>query len=143
MQPHFLALQGVAKILETVKLVNQRINPKLTVGGIVLTMFDAQTKLTTEVVAELQSFIEDARGKNLPWSGATIFGSRIRRNIKLAESPSFGQHIIQYEPSSNGAADYRALAREVDAMTSRPVELFVNPSLSPRAPINQPEHDTV
>ncbi|MBA3273898.1 MAG: ParA family protein, partial [Chthoniobacterales bacterium] len=58
MQAHFLALQGVAKLLETVQLVGRRMNPRLKVSGIVLTMFDAQTKLTTEVVNELQSFIE-------------------------------------------------------------------------------------
>lgn len=116
MQPHFLALQGVAKLLETVKLVNKRINPRLKVSGIVLTMFDSQTKLSNEVVAELNSFIIGALGKPLPWSSARIFKSKIRRNIKLAESPSFGQHIIAYESTSNGAADYRALAREVLAM---------------------------
>ena len=116
MQPHFLALQGVAKLLETVQLVNRRINPKLKVSGIVLTMYDSQTKLSNEVVEELNSFILNALGKPLPWAGARIFKSKIRRNIKLAESPSFGKHIIAYEPSSNGAADYRALAREVLAM---------------------------
>ena len=116
MQPHFLALQGVAKLLETVQLVNKRINPKLKVSGIALTMYDSQTKLSNEVVAELNSFILQALGKPLPWAGARIFKSKIRRNIKLAESPSFGKHIIAYEPTSNGAADYRALAREVIAM---------------------------
>src|SRR6476469_10880177 len=118
MQPHFLALQGVAKLLETVQLVNKRINPKLKVSGIALTMYDSQTKLSNEVVAELNSFILQALGKPLPWAGARIFKSKIRRNIKLAESPSFGKHIIAYEPTSNGAADYRALAREVLAMSS-------------------------
>ncbi len=117
MQAHFLALQGVAKLLETVQLVGRRMNPRLKVSGIVLTMFDAQTKLTTEVVNELQSFIEAAKDKPLPWAAARIFKSRIRRNIKLAEAPSFGQTIIKYEPTSNGAADYRALAREVIEMT--------------------------
>jgi chromosome partitioning protein len=138
MQPHFLALQGVAKLLETVQLVNKRINPKLKVSGIALTMFDSQTKLSNEVVAELNSFILDALGKPLPWSTARIFKSKIRRNIKLAESPSFGQHIIAYEPNSNGAADYRALAREVAAMEEevmRPVEpvvsVIVNPQIDP------------
>lgn len=120
MQPHFLALQGVAKLLETVQLVNKRINPKLKVSGIVLTMFDSQTKLSNEVVEELNSFILNALGKPLPWARARIFKSKIRRNIKLAESPSFGKHIIAYEPSSNGAADYRALAREVLAMGEEP-----------------------
>src|SRR5690242_2769422 len=70
MQPHFLALQGVAKLLETVRLVNQRMNPQLKVSGIVLTMYDAQTKLSSEVVAELHGFIEQAQGKPLPWAGA-------------------------------------------------------------------------
>jgi len=135
MQAHFLALQGVAKILETVQLVSRRMNPKLKVSGIVLTMFDAQTKLTTEVVNELQTFIQDAQGKPLPWAGARIFKSRVRRNIKLAESPSFGQTIIKYEPTSNGAADYRALAREVMEM-SEPV---VAPSIpAPAAATVQP-----
>jgi chromosome partitioning protein len=116
MQPHFLALQGVGKILETVALVSRRMNPRLKVSGIVLTMFDAQTKLSSEVVADLRGFIDAAKGKNLPWSSAKIFASRIRRNIKLAESPSFGQTIFQYEPTSHGAADYRALGREVAEM---------------------------
>jgi chromosome partitioning protein len=117
MLPHFLALQGVGKLLETVQLVNRRMNPRLRVSGIVLTMFDAQTKLSNEVVLDLNGFIDSAKGKNQPWSDARIFKSKIRRNIKLAESPSFGQTIIMYEPSSNGAADYRALAREVAEMT--------------------------
>jgi chromosome partitioning protein len=113
MQPHFLALQGVAKLLETVQLVNKRMNPRLKVSGIVLTMFDAQSKLSNEVVAELNGFIEAAQGKPLPWADAKVYRTRIRRNIKLAESPSFGQHILKYDPSSNGANDYRALAKEV------------------------------
>jgi chromosome partitioning protein len=113
MQPHFLALQGVAKLLETVQLVNRRVNPQLKVNGIVLTMFDAQTKLSSEVVAELNGFIESAKGKPLPWANAKVYQTKIRRNIKLAECPSFGQTIIKYDPASNGAWDYRNLAREV------------------------------
>lgn len=113
MQPHFLAMQGVAKLLETVQLVNKRMNPKLKVAGIVLTMFDAQTKLSMEVVAELQRFIEEAKGQPLPWASARIFASKIRRNIKLAECPSFGQPVTAYDSLSNGAADYRSLAKEV------------------------------
>lgn len=113
MQPHFLALQGVAKLLETVRLVNQRMNPHLKVTGVVLTMFDAQTKLSNEVVAELNNFIEQAQGKPLPWAGAKVFNTKIRRNIKLAECPSFGQTIMKYDATSNGAFDYRNLAREL------------------------------
>jgi chromosome partitioning protein len=125
MQPHFLALQGVGKLLETVALVSRRMNPGLKVSGIVLTMFDSQTKLSTEVVNDLKSFIADAAGKNLPWSNTRIFTSRIRRNIKLAESPSFGQTILQYDPSSHGATDYRALAREVLEMSQPGVSVSI------------------
>ena len=119
MQPQFLALQGFAKLLETVKLVAERLNPALTVAGVVLTMYDSQTKLTGEVEAELQRFMSDAAGKTmadgrpLPWSGAKVFETRVRRNIKLAECPSFGEHILTYDANSNGAADYRALAAEL------------------------------
>jgi chromosome partitioning protein len=145
MLPHFLALQGMAKLLETIQLVSRRMNPQLKMSGIVLTMFDPQVKLSTEVVSELQGFIEAAKGKNLPWSDARIFQTRIRRNIKLAESPSFGQTILTYGPTSNGAADHRALAQEVEAMSSAqmpgassrepqtvpasPISVFVNPNL--------------
>jgi len=116
MQPHFLALQGVGKLLETVSLVNSRLNPRLRVSGIVLTLFDSQTRLGNEVVNDLRQFLAGAAGQRQPWSEATIFKSRIRRNIKLAESPSFGQTILKYDSGSHGAADYRALAREVLAM---------------------------
>ena len=127
MQPHFLALQGVGKLLETVALISRRVNPRLKVSGIVLTMFDSQTKLSAEVVQDLSGFISAAAGKNVPWSDARIFSTRIRRNIKLAESPSFGQTIFQYGPTSHGASDYRALAQEVVEMSPQ-----VTVSIDPR-----------
>jgi chromosome partitioning protein len=131
MQPQFLALQGVAKLLETVQLVNKRMNPRLKVTGIALTMYDSQAKLSGEVVNELSSFIESATGKNLPWSSAKIFTSRVRRNIKLAECPSFGQTILQYDSTSNGAADYRSLAAEVVEMTAPALVVTVNKEMNP------------
>jgi chromosome partitioning protein len=137
MQPHFLALQGVGKLLETVALVSRRMNPALKVSGIVLTMFDSQTKLSNEVVNDLKGFIEQAAGKNLPWSATRIFSTRIRRNIKLAESPSFGQTILQYDSASHGATDYRGLAREVLEMSKPAVAVSVNPAIaeSPKSEI--------
>jgi chromosome partitioning protein len=117
MQPHFLALQGVGKLLETVAMVARQMNPGLRVSGIVLTMFDSQTRLSNEVVGDLRSFLAEAAGKRLPWSGAAVFATRIRRNIKLAESPGFGKTILHYDGESHGARDYRALAGEVLAMT--------------------------
>jgi chromosome partitioning protein len=120
----------MAKLLETVQLVNKRMNSRLGVGGIVLTMFDNQAKLSHEVIHELESFVEAAHGKGLPWTGARVFATRIRRNIKLAESPSFGKPIFDYDAASNGAVDYRNLARELmDAFEASPkLETTVTPA---------------
>jgi chromosome partitioning protein len=137
MQPHFLALQGVGKLLETVHLVSRRMNPGLKVAGIVLTMFDSQTKLSNEVVSDLNTFIDQAKGKPLPWANARIFKSKIRRNIKLAESPSFGKTILHYDPASNGAVDYRNLAKEILSMEGTAVAPGTAIIAEP-APIAQP-----
>jgi chromosome partitioning protein len=113
LQPQFLALHGMGKLLETTALVAKRINPSLKVTGIVLSLYEASIRLTREVVTDLEEFFERARGTNVPWAKARIFNTRIRRNIKLAECPSFGQSIYQYSPHCNGAEDYAALAHEV------------------------------
>jgi chromosome partitioning protein len=131
MQPHFLAMQGMAKLFETVQLVNRQINPRLKVSGVILTMFDAQTKLSSEVVNELEGFLESSRGQPVPWSDARVLRSKVRRNIKLAESPSFGQHVLKYDSASNGSADYRALAREVATMRGVPSALDRTTSAAP------------
>jgi hypothetical protein len=78
----------------------------------------------------LNAFILAALGKPLPWAKARIFKTKIRRNIKLAESPSFGQHIIAYEPTSHGAADHRALAREILEMDEPPAAPHVRLTVS-------------
>jgi chromosome partitioning protein len=113
LQPHFLALHGMGKLLETTALVARRINPGLQVTGIILSLYEASTRLAQEVVRDLGTYLEKARGSNTPWARARIFKSRIRRNIKLAECPSFGQSIFAYAPTCNGAEDYANLAREV------------------------------
>jgi chromosome partitioning protein len=113
LQPHFLALHGMGKLFETTALVAKRINPSLKVTGIVLTLHEASTRLAQEVVQDLQDYLDKSRGTNAPWSKARVFGTRIRRNIKLAECPSFGQSIFTYAPNCHGAEDYAALAREV------------------------------
>jgi chromosome partitioning protein len=113
LQPHFLALHGMGKLLETTALVAKRINPALRVTGIVLSLFESTTRLAQEVVNDLHEYLERARGGNSPWAKARIFGTRIRRNIKLAECPSFGQSIFQYAPTCHGAHDYLSLAREL------------------------------
>ncbi len=113
MQAHFLALQGLSKLLETVSLVEQTLNPQLTVGGVVLCMHEAQTLLAHEVTADLESFLADARGRDVPWRDAVVYQPAIRRNIKLAESPSFGKTIFDYAPDCAGAKDYLGLAQAV------------------------------
>src|SRR5918911_4113706 len=113
LQPHFLALHGMGKLFETTALVAKRINPSLKVTGIVLSLYESGTRLATEVVQDLQDFLDKSRGGNAPWAKARIFATRIRRNIKLAECPSFGRSIFGYAPTCHGAEDYALLAREV------------------------------
>ena len=113
LQPHFLALHGLSKLLETINLVSVRLNPRLKISGVVLCMYDVNTRLAGEVSDNVDQFFRSARDKTTPWSGAHTFQTRIRRNVRLAEAPSFGQSIFQYSPDSHGAEDYRRLAEEV------------------------------
>src|SRR5262245_54607616 len=125
LQPHFLALHGLGKLLETTALVAKRINPVLKVTGILLCLYEASTRLAQEVAEDLRDYLDKSRGTNVPWANARLFETRIRRNIKLAESPSFGQSIFGYAPGCHGAADYAALAREVlgdETVVPEPVE---------------------
>lgn len=111
-QPHFLALQGLGKLLETANLVRRRINPRLRVSGVVLCLYEQNTRLAAEVLADLEGFFQAARDTDTPWSRTRIFRTAIRRNIKLAECPSHGRTIFDYEPSCRGAQDYSALGEE-------------------------------
>ena len=113
LQPHFLALHGLSKLLRTIELVGKRLNPELTLSNVIYCMFDTGTRLANEVVDDVEMFFEDAREANSIWANAGSFDTRIRRNIRLAEAPSHGESIFQYSPDSNGAQDYRSLAAEV------------------------------
>lgn len=97
LQPHFLALQGFGKLLETVSLVNQRINSSLKVTGILLCMFDARASLSGEVKTDIEQFLQNARNGNCAWSNAQIIPVFVRRNIKFAEASSYGKMIFEYE----------------------------------------------
>jgi len=116
MQTHFLALQGVSRLLETVSMLVGGMNPELQVSGIVLCMHEGHTNLGREVVADLEEFFEASRDQDVPWKNCQILQPPIRRNVKLAEAPSFGQTIFDYEPECAGAKDYRELAQSVIAM---------------------------
>jgi len=113
LQPHFLALHGLSKLLETIDLVAARLNGQLRLTGIVLCMYEGGTRLAQEVETEVDQFIDGARGQNKPWDAAQVFDTRVRKNIRLAEAPSFGQSVFAYAPDSNGAADYLSLAEEL------------------------------
>lgn len=113
LQPHFLALHGMSKLLGTVEAVTEQLNKTLKLTGVVICMNEATTKLAQEVRSDAESFFTAVDDPRCPWYGAKIFDTAIRRNIRLAEAPSFGESIFEYAPYSNGAQDYRLLAEEV------------------------------
>jgi chromosome partitioning protein len=100
-QCEFYALEGLSKLLETVKIVKTRINNDLEVLGVVMTM-DSRTSLGKQVIDEVRNYFGDK-----------IFKTYIPRTVKLAEAPSFGQSILEYNPTGKGAVAYRDLAKEV------------------------------
>ncbi|HVS71405.1 MAG TPA: AAA family ATPase [Phycisphaerae bacterium] len=120
LQAHFLALQGMERLFETVSMVRQALNPKLRISAILFCQFESSAKLSSEVTGEVDSFLEQAKGTAHPAANAIVFRTHIRRNIKLAEAPSFGKSIFDYAPTSAGADDYGNLAAEVAEMSSSP-----------------------
>jgi chromosome partitioning protein len=138
LQPHFLALQGFGKLLQTVDLVNKRINPRLKVTGVLLCMHDTRTSLSNEVHSDIERFLSNARGTNSAWDGAVVLPSFIRRNIKLAEAPSYGQTIFEYDPTCNGAEDYRKVGNFFLGISDEPEQPPEPVESQPQAEI-QPE----
>jgi chromosome partitioning protein len=112
LQPHFLALHGLSKLLKTIGLVNERLNDRLQLAGVVLCLYESGTRLAAEVASDVDHFFREARQGGKAWANVRLFETRIRRNIRLAEAPSFGQSILTYSPTSPGAEDYRALGGE-------------------------------
>lgn len=103
-QCEFYALEGVTKLLESMKRVKSRLNPTLDIYGILLTMYDSRTTLSKQVVDEVREYF-----------GRLVFSTPIPRTVKLSEAPSFGQPITQYDPKGRGALSYIELAKEVIA----------------------------
>ena len=101
-QPEFFALEGLGKLLQTIRLVQNGVNPDLTIEGFVVTMFDGRTKVHTQVLNQLREHFKDM-----------VFNTIIQRNIRLSEAPSHGKPIILYDVMSNGTSNYLNLAREV------------------------------
>ncbi len=115
LQPHYLALHGLSKLLQTIDLVAKRLNDSLQLAGVVFCLYESGTRLAAEVAADVQEFFASAAENASPWQAVHLFDTRIRRNIRLAEAPSFEQSIFEYSAQSAGAHDYRALATELVA----------------------------
>lgn len=103
-QCEFYALEGVTKLLDSMKRVKTLLNPSLGIFGVVLTMFDSRTTLSKQVASDVEEFF-----------GSLVFQTRIPRTVKLSEAPSYGQPVIQYDPKGKGALAYIDLAKEAVA----------------------------
>ena len=101
-QSEYYALEGLSQLLNTIQLVQKHFNPNLKIEGVLLTMLEARTNLGNEVVEEVKRFFKDK-----------VYQTIIPRNVRLSEAPSHGMSIIDYDPSSRGAKEYMALAKEV------------------------------
>ncbi len=109
-QCEYFALEGLGKLLNTIKIVQQRLNPQLTIEGILLTMHDTRLRLSRQVVEEVSHHFE-----------GIVFKTVIQRNTRLSEAPSHGKPVIEYDANSRGAQDYMALAEELLARNNIPV----------------------
>ena len=101
-QCEYFALEGLGKLLSTIKLIQKRLNTDLEIEGFVLTMYDARLRLSNQVVEEVRKNFQDM-----------VFKTLINRNTKLAEAPGFGQPAILYDANSRGSEDYMLLAQEL------------------------------
>ena len=101
-QCEYFALEGLGKLLNTVKIVQNRLNPQLEIEGILLTMYDVRLRLSNQVVEEVRTHFEDM-----------VFDTIIQRNTRLSEAPSFGVSVIMHDATCKGAINYLNLAREV------------------------------
>ncbi len=108
LQCEYYALEGLSQLIATIHLVRDHLNPSLAVNGVVLTMYDARTNLSSEVAAEVRRHLSDA-----------VYDTVVPRSVRLAEAPSHGRPIAQYAPDSRGAAAYRSLATELRGRSAR------------------------
>ena len=108
-QCEYYALEGLTDLLSTIDLVRDHLNPRLSIKGVLLTMYDARTKLAADVVAEVRRHLGDR-----------VYDTVVPRSVRLSEAPSYGLPIPLYQPDSRGAIAYRALAAEVTARAAGP-----------------------
>lgn len=108
-QCEYYALEGLGQLIATINLVRDHLNPRLVVKGVVMTMFDVRTNLSTEVTAEVRRHL-----------GAHVYETIIPRSVRLSEAPSFGKPVAIYAPDSKGAVAYRELADEIHRRDASP-----------------------
>jgi chromosome partitioning protein len=108
-QCEYYALEGLSQLIATINLVRDHLNPDLAIKGVVLTMYDGRTNLSSEVAAEVRHHL-----------GEAVFDAVIPRSVRLAEAPSYGRPIVTHDPASRGALAYRALAAELRRRDGRP-----------------------
>ena len=101
-QGEYYALEGLTQLIDTINMIKKKLNPVVGILGVVITMFDSRTQLTKQVVEEVEKYFGDK-----------VFKTHIPRNVRLAEAPSHGKTIGDYDPKSKGAIAYQALAQEV------------------------------
>ncbi len=101
-QSEYFALEGIGKLLHTIKLLKSKLNPSLKIEGFVLTMFDARLRHANQVATEVKNHFGDM-----------VFNTFIQRNVKLSEAASYGQPVLQYDPESKGSINYLDLAKEL------------------------------
>ena len=101
-QCEYYALEGLGQLVKTIDLVQNNLNPDLKIEGVLLTMYDARTNLSQQVIEEVKKYFQEK-----------VYNTIIPRNVRLSEAPSFGKPIILYDPNSKGAIAYRDLAKEV------------------------------
>ncbi|HOL66265.1 MAG TPA: AAA family ATPase [bacterium] len=101
-QAEFFALEGLTKLLQTIEIVQQRINRDLAITGVLITMYDERKNICRDVARKVKEHFKDK-----------VFRTRIRENVRLAEAPSFGKAILDFAPSSHGSEDYQKLTREI------------------------------
>jgi chromosome partitioning protein len=101
-QCEFFALEGLGKLLNTIKIVQARLNTNLEIEGILMTMYDGRLRLCNQVVSEVRKHFEDI-----------VFNTIIHRNSKLSEAPSVGKPVVLYDANSKGSVNYLNLAKEI------------------------------
>ena len=100
-QCEFYALEGVSQLMSTIEIVRKNLNPELQIQGVILSMFDGRTNLSIQVVEEVKKYFKEK-----------VYTTVIPRNVRLAEAPSYGMTIAEYDPRSTGAEAYREFAEE-------------------------------